>query len=254
VDERNKITDVLVCGSHGAPCATQLAVWLRPRGIFCHDAGIGIGEGGVAGLKLLEAYLIPGATVKGSTARISDGLDMYENGSISWINQAAERLGVNIGIPTKQAAEIMLNTDPSPQSPVKRQILVHSSEKGKVFALDTVKYADKFIRGSVLVMGSHAAPAMASYVFDLGFSLAGVITNDAGMAKDNSGIAGLKTLDEKNVPGATVSVRTARMGDAQATYHDGIISAANETAKAAGVVVGQRASMSAELMLQYSKT
>ena len=43
VDERNEMTDVLVCGSHGAPCATQLAVWVRPRGVICHDAGIGKG-------------------------------------------------------------------------------------------------------------------------------------------------------------------------------------------------------------------
>ena len=58
VDERNDVSDVLICGSHGAPCATQLVMWARPRGLFIHDAGIGLGDGGVNGLKLLDTYLI----------------------------------------------------------------------------------------------------------------------------------------------------------------------------------------------------
>jgi hypothetical protein len=253
VDSRNKITDVLICGSHGAPCATQLAIWLRPRGIICHDAGIGKAEGGVAGLKLLDVYLLPGATVSGETARISDGRDMYENGIISRVNRAAAGLGLKSGISTKDAANLMLTKEPSPVAPAKRQILVQTSENGKVYACDTVKYVDERIEGSVLVMGSHAAPAMASYIFDLKFRLAGVITNDAGMSKDRSGVAGLATLDQASVPAAAVSVHSARMGDAQATYHDGVISAVNRTAKAAGVVIGQRADVAAELMLvQYN--
>ena len=97
VDERNDVSDVLICGSHGAPCATQLVMWARPRGLFIHDAGIGLGDGGVNGLKLLDAYLIPCASVDGQSARISDGRDMYENGIISRVNQAAVRMGLEIG-------------------------------------------------------------------------------------------------------------------------------------------------------------
>ena len=98
VDERNDVTDVLICGSHGAPCATQLVMWTRPRGLFIHDAGIGLGDGGVNGLKLLDIYLIPCAAVDGSSARISDGRDMYQNGFVSRVNQAAHsRRGCEAG-------------------------------------------------------------------------------------------------------------------------------------------------------------
>jgi len=52
--------------------------------------------------------------------------------------------------------------------------------------------------------------------------LAGVMCNDAGFCKDRSGVSGLKVLDEVNIPGAAVSVYTARIGDGFSTYSDGI--------------------------------
>lgn len=249
VDERVDVRDVVVGGSHGALCATQLVLDARPRGLICHDAGIGLGEGGVAGLKLLDDYLIPGAAVSGMSARISDGLDMYRNGTISRFNRAAARLGVEAGMPTSEAASLMLNGRPPFRQPERRQILVHESELGRVFALDTVKYADARIEGSVLCMGSHSARSMPKYLDDVGVALAGVITNDVGRAKDDSGIAGLWTLDEVKIPAAVVSCDTARVGDAQSTYHAGVVSACNHTAAALGVVVGQRASEAAAKML-----
>ena len=249
VDERVDVRDVVVGGSHGAPCATQLVLDARPRGLICHDAGIGLGEGGVAGLKLLDDYLIPGAAVSGMSARISDGLDMYRNGTISRFNRAAARLGVETGMPTSEAASLMLNGRPPFRQPERRQVLVHESELGRVFALDTVKYANARIEGSVLCMGSHSARSMPKYLDDVGVALAGVITNDVGRAKDDSGIAGLWTLDEVKIPAAVVSCDTARVGDAQSTYHAGVVSACNGTAAALGVVVGQRATEAAAKML-----
>ena len=249
VDERVDVRDVVVGGSHGAPCATQLVLDARPRGLICPDAGIGLGEGGVAGLKLLDDYLIPGAAVSGMSARISDGLDMYRNGTISRFNRAAARLGVEAGMPTSEAASLMLNGRPPFRQPERRQVLVHESELGRVFALDTVKYADARIEGSVLCMGSHSARSMPKYLDDVGVALAGVITNDVGRAKDDSGIAGLWTLDEVKIPAAVVSCDTARVGDAQSTYHAGVVSACNGTAAALGVVVGQRATEAAAKML-----
>ena len=270
VDERVDVRDVVVGGSHGAPCATQLVLDARPRGLICHDAGIGLGEGGVAGLKLLDDYLIPGAAVSGMSARISDGLDMYRNGTISRFNRAAARLGVEAGMPTSEAAsllsasaiEVVIDIEGRQQrlapgaemgvafaQPERRQVLVHESELGRVFALDTVKYADARIEGSVLCMGSHSARSMPKYLDDVGVALAGVITNDVGRAKDDSGIAGLWTLDEVKIPAAVVSCDTARVGDAQSTYHAGVVSACNGTAAALGVVVGQRATEAAAKML-----
>lgn len=249
VDERVDVRDVVIGGSHGAPCATQLVIDARPRGVICHDAGIGLGDGGVAGLKLLDEFRIPGAAVAGMSARISDGMDMYCNGRISRHNRAADRLGILDGMPTREAALRMLNERPPMRTPARRQILVHDSAMGRVFALDTVKYADARIEASVLCMGSHSASSMPKYLDDLGVALAGVITNDVGRAKDDSGIAGLQTLDSVGMPAAVVSCTTARVGDAQSTYHNGIISARNGAAAALGVEVGQRASEAASCML-----
>lgn len=252
VDERNDVGDVLICGSHGAPCATQLMVWCRPRGVFVHDAGVGLGEGGVSGLKLLDAYLIPGATVDGNSARISDGRDMYENGTVSRANQAARLMGIIEGMPVREAAQILLDRNPAFRAPARRQIRVHADELGSVYALDTVKYADARIAGGVLCMGSHAARAMADYVEDMDYRLAGVITNDAGPSKDQSGIAGLTQLDGIGMPAAAVGCATARVGDARSTYFQGRISALNETAASIGIEKGQPATEAARLMLRHA--
>lgn len=251
VDERNDVTDVIIGASHGAPCATQLTVAARPRGVIAHDAGLGKGEGGAAGLKLLDAYLIPGATVDGMSARISDGRDMYENGIISRANQAAGRLGIKPGMPARDAAMLMLNTNPVGPALAKRQITVHDSALGRVVALDTVKYADERIAGCVLCMGSHSAASMPRYLDAVGVPLAGVITNDVGRAKDESGIAGLAALDAIGVAAATVDCGSARVGDAVSTYAEGVISACNAAAARAGVAVGQKATDAAAAMLRH---
>ena len=252
VDARNDVSDVLICGSHGAPCATQLVAWVRPRGLFIHDAGIGLGEGGVNGLKLLDTYLIPCAAVAGMSAKISDGRDMYHNGLVSRANKAAARMGLEPGMPVHVAARILLENNPAPIELPHRQTRVHSDELGSVFALDTVKYADERIAGGVLCMGSHAARAMADYVDDLGFRLAGVITNDVGGAKDDSGIEGLALLDPFDVPAATVYCSSARVGDAQSTYLTGKISHFNHTAAQIGIEREISARHAARLMLEHA--
>mgnify|MGYP001158219126 FL=1 len=252
VDERNDVSDVLICGSHGAPCATQLVIWARPRGLFIHDAGIGLGDGGVNGLKLLDTYLIPCASVDGKSARISDGRDMYTNGIISRTNQAALRMGLTIGMAVNDAAQTLLDNNPIHVPAAHRQIKVHSGKDGEVFALDTIKYADERIAGGVLCMGSHAARAMANYIDDLGFNLAGVITNDVGLGKDGSGIEGLALLDPYDVPAATVSCNTARVGDAQSTYFSGKISHLNAAAKKIGIQREDPATRAAQLMLEHA--
>ena len=63
VDERCDVRDVLNCGSHSATCAAMLAARARPRALIGHDAGIGLREGGISGLRWLARLRIPAATV-----------------------------------------------------------------------------------------------------------------------------------------------------------------------------------------------
>jgi hypothetical protein len=177
---------------------------------------------------------------------------MYQNGIVSRVNQAAHRMELREGMAVSAAARLLLDNNPVHVPPARRQIKVHSDELGDVFALDTVKYADHRIAGGVLCMGSHSARAMADYVDDLGVKLAGVITNDVGRAKDDSGIEGLALLDPYDVPAATVYCTTARVGDARSTYLTGRISNLNETATAIGINRDDPATLAARLMLEHA--
>jgi len=255
VDERNDVTDVIIGASHGAEAATQLAIAARPRGVIAHDACATVGkdQGGAGGLAILNSYLIAGATVDGFTARMSDAREMYEIGVISFVNDVAARMGISPGMKTKEAAMIMLNKNPPFQDVPRIQYVVHDSDLGRVVALDTVKYADERMKNSVLCMGSHASHLMPRYLADYGIPLHGVITNDCGPGKDNIGTAGLPDLDKAGIPGATVSVTSARVGDARSTYYEGVISALNDKAKSFGVKIGQPAQKAAELMLRAAQ-
>jgi hypothetical protein len=71
------------------------------------------------------------------------------------------------------------------------------------------------------------------------------------MGRERSGAAGLKRVEPLGLAGATVDARRARMGSAQSTYEDGIISACNRHAEEAGVRVGMSAREAALLLVEF---
>lgn len=252
-DERIDVCDVVIGASHGAPCATQLVIGCRPRGVICHDAGIGYKQGGIAGLGLLDLYRIPGAAVAAMSARISDAVDMYRNGVVSAVNASARAFGIDCGMRAMDAAHRMLEGRATPTALTPRQFVVSDTADGRVLALDTVKYVDARVDGSVLCLGSHAAKSLPRYIAAYGVSLAGIVANDVGRCKDDSGIAGLARFDDIVLPACAVSCVTARVGDARSTYFDGIVSVRNGTATALGIDIGDRAASAARRMLQAAR-
>ena len=82
-----------------------------------------------------------------------------------------------------------------------------------------------------------------------GFRPWAFICSDGGIGKNQSGISALADVDADGIAGASVDAMTARMGDGQSTYFDGVISACNQTAAAKGVRVGQSAREAALLLL-----
>ena len=76
------------------------------------------------------------------------------------------------------------------------------------------------------------------------------ICSDGGIGKNQSGLSALEAVEPDGIVGCSVSAQTARMGDGQSTYFDGVISAANSHARATGVQVGQRAREAAALLLK----
>jgi hypothetical protein len=118
---------------------------------------------------------------------------------------------------------------------------------GRIIVMDSAAQMGPEEAGQVVVAGSHGSEFAARYVAK--HLPLGVILNDAGKGKNNAGISGLPVLDAMNILGATVDCLTARIGEGDDTYESGIISAANDRARAAGVEVGMAAAQAAKLML-----
>jgi DNA gyrase subunit B len=66
-----------------------------------------------------------------------------------------------------------------------------------------------------------------------------VVLNDAGVGKDDAGIAALAMLQARGVACATVSHSTARIGDALDSWEHGVLSHLNQAALALGLKAGE---------------
>lgn len=106
----------------------------------------------------------------------------------------------------------------------------------RIVLMDSISYVDGSDQGAFVVSGSHGGASSARYV--LAVPLAGVVFNDAGIGKDNAGIAGLAMLDAQRIPALAVAYTSARIGDAADTWEHGIISACNVSAVVRGGRVG----------------
>ena len=112
--------------------------------------------------------------------------------------------------------------------------------KLKVFILDSSTQSQRVLhRGHIVVTGSHGGINASQYAIDA--RVGALISNDAGFGRDEAGVAGLPALQAAGIAAATVSNTSARIGEGQSTWDDGIISAANALALAAGVELGQTA-------------
>jgi len=105
----NNEGDVIVCGSHGGRSAAEQAAKFKPKGLILNDAGKGKDDAGIKGLENLDRAGIMGATVDTYSARIGDGLDSYNSGIISVVNEGARRAGVEVGLSGREAALKMLS-------------------------------------------------------------------------------------------------------------------------------------------------
>lgn len=245
-DERVRTTDVLVAGSYTGGMAVSLALRGGARGVIANAAGVGLAESAIAGLPLCDRFEVPAAAVSEQSARLADGPDVYENGVISRANQAARRLGIREGMSCAEAAQLMLSAPPGEVGRAAELVdaepaIVYDGPEGRVAAMDSISFARPESAHMVVCGGSHMAHVTWRYVMGYTFPIAGIITSDAGVGKDNAGIGGLGPLNEAGVPAAAVASTSARVGVGRSTYEDGIISHCNPVAAARGVRVGQTA-------------
>jgi hypothetical protein len=86
------------------------------------------------------------------------------------------------------------------------------------------------------VTGSHGGVSAAQYARAVAARL--YVFNDAGVGKDEAGIAALTSLEAQGIPAVTVSHLSARIGEARDAWDCGVISNVNARAGRLGLRPG----------------
>jgi hypothetical protein len=102
--EEDRGRNVLCTAGHTGRSAVPYLRRVAPKGFICSDGGGGKGASGIAGLAIVEADGLAGATVDARTARMGDGMSTWADGTISARNAHAARRGVEVGEPARAAA------------------------------------------------------------------------------------------------------------------------------------------------------
>jgi uncharacterized protein YunC (DUF1805 family) len=91
--------------------------------------------------------------------------------------------------------------------------------------------------GRVVITGAHGGSSAGAAA--LGVPALLYVFNDAGIGKDAAGVAALKLLNEAGIAAATVFNTSARIGEAEDTLANGVISQCNRAAHVLGLRSGQ---------------
>jgi hypothetical protein len=244
VDASNR-GDVAVNASFIGVWPARFMARHRPRALIGVDCGIGKDGAGIAGLWYLEALGIPAVAAAVADVQLLNGADVLRNGVVSRRNDLAGDCGVEEGMTIAAAARALMAGEPrlelDPHERGHRTVVAEHPSGRSVVCTHSIAFPLPEDRNhNVLCTGGFAgAPNIVKaspYAF---------ICSDGGRGRDDSGLDGLRAA----IPGATVDVQTARIGDGLSTYHEGVISACNELAGARGVKVGQRAEEAAWLLV-----
>ncbi|MEK9968515.1 MAG: hypothetical protein VW600_05235 [Ferrovibrio sp.] len=109
-----------------------------------------------------------------------------------------------------------------------RTVLPHGTD-GRVLLLDSIAEILPLDAGWLVVSGSHGGISAAQFAMPV--PLRGCFLNDAGLGKDDAGIAGLALLA---YPAAVYSHASARIGDAADGWANGILTHMNAAGRSAG--------------------
>jgi hypothetical protein len=108
---------------------------------------------------------------------------------------------------------------------------------GQILIMDSITKVAAEDRGAIVVSASHGGASSGEFALEV--PLKAVFFNDAGVGKDDAGIAALAMLQAKNVAGGTVAHTSARIGDSQDMWDCGVISYVNDAARKLGLAPGQ---------------
>lgn len=91
--------------------------------------------------------------------------------------------------------------------------------------------------GCIAVSGSHGGLSSARYALAARPLLS--VFNDAGVGKDEAGLAALDFLQARALAACTVGHDSARIGESQSTLAEGVVNHLNAHARALGISAGQ---------------
>lgn len=251
-DRSITINDVVIAGSYCGAATLPHVIKVGVKGVISHDAGIGKDRAGIGALALGEKYEVPVAAVECMSASISNGASMAE-GRISNVNAIAKSLGVEVGQTASEAAKLLLAAKPGRPSDVALPFDKEVFEKDRVgssrifasSALTNLK-TDEDYSNDVIAWGAHSGAIAGDLIKK--WKVKGWVGNDAGKAKNNTGVGGLPACNALGVGAASVSTMSARIGDGISTYEDGVISAVNDIGRRKGVQEGMKASEALRLL------
>jgi hypothetical protein len=103
-----------------------------------------------------------------------------------------------------------------------------------VLLMDSVSFLPDDARGIVVVTASHGGLSSGEYALKKRPDL--IFFNDAGVGKNDAGIAALDVLNGAGIPAVAIGAGTARIGEVLDHWEHGRVSHAN--AVAAGIVPG----------------
>ena len=129
-------------------------------------------------------------------------------------------------------------------NPAMRKDEVARGPHGRVILIDSITQLAAGDEGAIVVSGSHGGASSGTFALELPLRL--VFFNDAGIGKDEAGIAALAMLQARGVAAAALAHTSARIGDALDAWQHGTVSRVNDQAHALGLRPGQSVRDAAE--------
>jgi hypothetical protein len=245
---------LVACGSHGGIFAGRLAAHLQVRGIVFNDAGVGRDQAGISGLAVLAAYGIPAAAVSHGDAEIGRGRSTLA-ASVLHVNEPAALIGCRPGQPTGDVlAQMSSAPGTTANAPRPDQARRQVADGGvRLCVLDSASQVRADDAGAVLVTGSHGGLPGGSPARALKVDARAAIFNDAHGGRNGAGWSRLLPLGRRNIPAATVSALSARIGDGTSSLDDGVLSHVNDAAARVGGCPGMSARQFVDLVAAASE-
>lgn len=97
-----------------------------------------------------------------------------------------------------------------------------------VILVDSITKIEKGDVGAIVISASHGGQSSGEFALEV--PLTAVFFNDAGIGKDEAGVAALAMLEAKGVPACAVSHESGRIGDAADMWQHGVVSRVNGAA------------------------